>query len=292
MQEENQGATTQDSSSNMDVDSLLSSIDQPTQERQMSEAPPEAQTPEQKQQEFEFNWNGKKIKAPLDKLSQWASQGYDYGQKMAEFNKRQSEFQQQSKQVEEIKSKYSEIDDYVRQNPDWWQHVTQTYEQRLQQAGQNPQGADIRELIKAHTEEAIKPFKEQVEQQKQQELFKKQDAELDTQIQSVREKYSDLDFDAVGEDGKSLMYKVLEFGASNGLNNFDVAFKAFYHDDLIKREATRAKEAYSKDIQKRTKLGLLGTSPTPKQGISDAKYTKSKSYNDLEREALEELGIR
>ncbi len=285
MEENNSG-----SSQSIDVDSVLSSIDDsPSSERAMSDTPPE-QTPQQTTPEYEFTWNGKKIKAPVDKLTQWASQGYDYGQKMAEFNRRQAEFQNQSKQVDEIKSKYSEIDEYVKQNPDWWQHVTQTWEQRTKNLGQDPN--NIRDLAKTYAEEAIKPIKDQIAQREQQELFQKQDQELDSQIKSVREQYTDIDFDAVGDDGKTLLYKVLEFGATKNISDFDIAFKAFNHDTLIKRAERRALESQSKEVQKRTKLGILGTSSTPTRTTQDATNYKQKSYNDLTKEALEELGIR
>lgn len=293
MNEQNVSTDAGSTQTSMDVDALYDSIQNPAPtERQQSEAPQENQVQKtQSPQEFEINWNGKKIKAPIEKVSQWASQGYDYGQKMAEFNKQQQEFQSKSKQIQDIETKYAEIDAYVRDNPDWWNHVTQSWEQKNQTLQQNPQQGNVRDLAKLYAEEAIKPIKEQLQQREQQELYAKQDAELDTQIKSVQEKYPDLDFNTVGEDGKTLMYKVLEFGAQNGISKFDIAFKAFYHDDLVKRESAKAKESVNKQIQRNTKLGLLGKSPTPTKGLSEARDIKNKSYNDLTREALEELGI-
>jgi hypothetical protein len=50
-------------------------------------------------------------------------------------------------------------------------------------------------------------------------------------------------------------------------------------------EAERAKEAMTKDIQKKTKLGLLKENSAPK---TNRENVKAKSYNNLEADILEE----
>ena len=59
------------------------------QERPMSATVDEAPEP----QEFELEVNGKQIKAPWDKVRQWAQLGYSHPQKMNEFKTKETEFQ-------------------------------------------------------------------------------------------------------------------------------------------------------------------------------------------------------
>src|SRR4051812_40705324 len=116
----------------VDVDSLMESVESqgrggiPMTHEAQTDAPAADSTPApdtaaaaaaaQAAEEFEITWNGRQIKAPKDKVLQWASQGYDYPQKMAELKKQREEF-------DRAYSPYKTVDDYAKQNPEWWKHV-------------------------------------------------------------------------------------------------------------------------------------------------------------------------
>ncbi len=116
-----------------------------------------------------------------------------------------------------------------------------------------------------------------------------EDQQLDQLVTEIREKYKDIDWDTPDENGKPLEYRVLEFAQENGIKRFDTAFKAFYHDELIQRAEAQAKQNVSKDIQTKSKMGLLGTTPKPTRGIQAVKDVKNKSYENIMSEIREEI---
>lgn len=282
----------------IDVDKIMSELDAPTPERPMSgpsepssessgnsaqpsQLKPQAQ-PSQVQ-EYEFTWNGQKIKAPVDKLTKWASQGYDYSQRMEAFKRQQQEYDAKLKHY----SRYDEIDQYAKKDPDWWKYVEEQYKNRL--AATDPIGQRLQSVI----DEKLKPVNEFLElkqQQEQQQKIQQQDTALADDIKSIRTKYKDLDFDALDSDGKSLEYKVLEHGVNGNFPSFKAAFLDFYHEQLEKMWESRGREAVSKDQVKRQKLGLSAT-PTPKAKTTSQFDVRGKSYNQILDEIVAQEGL-
>jgi hypothetical protein len=289
---ENQGVE------DVDVDALLQGLDQPAPERPMTGegdavAPPveaaKEELPPPIAQEFEFDWSGKKIKAPIDMiLSKYAPMGYDYAQRMQAFKAEQA---QKAKELEEQYKpyeRYKQVDEYARKDPQWWQHVEQSYQDRLN--SEDPNVVRLKSVL----EEELKPFKEiltQQEQAKEQEKVTKEDSALAEEMKSIREKYSDLDFDAPDAEGKSLDLRIIEHGVQHGIKSYKTAFLDFYHDQLEKRAEARGREANTKEVQKRTKLGLSASTPTPKKALDEGFDVKGKSYNDILNEVTERLGL-
>jgi hypothetical protein len=253
-------------------------------------APAAAQTPAQVAAEIEFSWNGKQVKVPVSdpRVKQWASQGYDYSQRISDVQKRQTEIDQRAQSLSEIENRYKPIDDYVRENPQFWERVTSEW-QREQSGGQaidpnNPLVKHIQNLeSKLGTVEKIT---QSIEQERVALQQKAEDSALDTEIQSLREKHPELDFGTVDASGTSLEQRVIKHAMENKLGSFRAAFRDLLHDDLVKKAEERGKEVVSKNIQQRTKQGLLGTSPTPTRGVSDAQNIKHKSYESLADEAI------
>jgi hypothetical protein len=258
------------------------------------EAPAEAAAPTQQEPapasipELEFDYNGKQIKAPFTdpRIKTWAQQGYDYSQKMAAFNQQRSEYEKQF-------APYKMIDDYAKQNPQWWAEVQKAYESREANRAQGGADSELPEAVKQKLKELdeIKPFISELKQEREQTRIKQEDSALADEIKSIRDKYSNLDWSKVDESGQSLERRVLKHAVDNGIQSFKTAFHDYYHENLIKLHEERGKEQVTKEIQKRTKLGIIGESPTPTKTIRQAENLKSKSYEDVLREAKEELGI-
>ena len=80
----------------------------------------------------------------------------------------------------------------------------------------------------------------------------------------------------------------MELGVSNA-KGFKAAFRDYMHERLVKDAELKGKESAQQEIQRRNKLGLLGTTPTPLKTIQPAVNLKDKSYEELAREALQEL---
>lgn len=284
------------------MDSLIEGTDRPSnQEIPMSEKDVAATTQEKVDNYLEFTHNGKPIKAPVDQVIKWAQQGYDYPQKMAEINKQKMLFEQQQRQLQEQQkefeskfSPYKQIDEWAQKNPTEWQRLNALYQQHQSgvQAGAIPD--NVLPIINQYKQELdeVKKFVASTMEEKEMLARQAEDQKLESDIKSIREQYPDLDFDNPNEEGKSLTYQVIEHAQKHGITNFKTAFNDFYLPNLIKRAETLAKQEVSKGIQKNSKLGVLGKSPTSfKQNYSEPKNISKQSYEDLAKEALQELGL-
>lgn len=279
------------------MDSLVAGMD-----TDINQTMPETETPETPQEnpsEYTFNANGREVKVgDIDSLKKYASQGYNYSQLINEFKQKQDEFSRQQQEFNSKLGQYESIDKYAAENPDWWQHVNKSFEERAQsgkEVQQNINASDLESnpLITGLMDQLkdLSEFKNQIMSEKQQAQLKAEDEQLDNEIKSMREKYSDLDWSSQDENGKNLELQVLEHAQKNGINSFRVAFRDFYHENLIQKAEQRGKEVVSKEIQKNKMLGLLGESPTPFKHFEKEVDPKKMDYDQLEQAALEELGI-
>lgn len=288
-------------SAEIDVDQLLADIEAPRdasipmhspQEETQVEAAPQ---PAQKQQEqYQIQWNGKTIDADIDRIKQWAQQGYDYAQKMADFKNQQNiaqrEFESKRQQYEQRFKQYEEIDQYAQQNPQWWQLVQQQWQNRASDpsAEINPIISQELSTLKQELND-LRQFKTDLVTKEQQKVQVEEDKKLDSEIESMRKQYSYLDWDTKNERGDNLEFQVLRYANERGINDFAAAFKLYNHDRLVSIAEERGKEASVKSLKKQTKLGQLGKFPASNDKISTPKSVREKSYDDLVEEALSEF---
>lgn len=279
------------------IDQLVDRVDSPKEaapEREMTAQP----TPKETIEEYKFTHNGKEINATKEQLIKWASQGYDYPQRMQKLNQERLQWDSQKQEWEKKIAPYRTIDDWAAKNPDKWTQLQQSWQSASNgQVPQNnqgiPQAIDPAYLQKIQNleqrfqqfEPAVNGLLENLSTQK----AAQEDEALDQEIKSIQEKYKDLDFNSIDDNGKSLEYRVLEHASKIGVKNFTTAFRDLLHDELISRAQAQAKQNVSKNIQVNTKLGIIGKSPTPTKGINQVKDVRNKSYNDIEAEIHEEL---
>lgn len=262
------------------------SPEQPTAPAQQSAA-----QPQQTSKEWEIPWNGQKVKASEDQIVKWASQGYDYSQKMNEFSRTREEAERstQAKQqeYEQKFGRYREIDDYVKTNPDWWNHVEQGWAQR-QTHGLPP---EIKQAIEPLVNEMreVKAFHNQIQIERQEQEARKQDEVLGQEISGLQSKYN-VDFASRDEAGQTLEYRILKHAQSLGIPTFKAAFLDYYHDSLEKIYEQRGREAVQKEFQTRRASGLLGTTQAPTLG-RDETPMRARTYDDAHKAALREYGI-
>lgn len=273
------------------ADAVLEAIERPSHD-QIQETQP--QTQPMTQDEWELTVGGKPIKAKREQVMQWAQQGYTAPGKISALTKELESMKQRWAETEpkwkEAESKYGPIDEYVRQNPDFWDHVVQAYQQRQQglQDPSNPLAPVVNDL-RTQLQDLIQ-FKNQMMEERQKTQVQQQDQAYLSTLSEVKKIYPDIDFDTPDEEGKSLEYRVLEYGVKEGIQNFKTAFRDYYHDELVKRAEAKAKENLVKSKQKQTQLGILGIAPQPSRR---AQPDLSKmSYDQIAEMAKEELGIR
>lgn len=274
-----------------DVDALYDRIMNGESEEVASapqvEQPPPAPAPVE---EYEFTWNGKQIKANKDNLIKWASQGYDYSQKMNDFNKRLQETNDRWSKAETLEKTYGPVDEWVKQNPDKWEAL-QSAIHNAQASGQSPELLKKLSALEEKISHAGK-FIETLQQKEAAEKQKQEDDQLSKDIQSIQEQYKDLDWKTVDESGHDLAYRVCEHAVKTGINSFRAAFRDLMHDDLMKFTEAKGRESLTKERQVKTQTGLLGKTQAPTKGLNKPTNIKNKSYDDLAREGLEELGIQ
>jgi len=269
------------------ADELLNTIEQPQDE-----------TPSAPQQHsgFAFTVGGKEVKIDLtkdrDKLIRWAQQGYEYPTKMSEVNKKIQTYEQKLKEwqdkeaiINEYKTKYEPVDKYIKENPQWWS----TVQAQLQQAQNQNKPTDpvINQLIEKVTglEKVASTYQERAQQAQMQQ----EDAAYLKELEEVKKQYPEIDLQTVDETGTTLEAKVIQYALENGIRKFTTAFRDYNHDRLVSLAEQRAKEKVANDKVSKTRLGILGISPTPTTRKTDS--VKGKNYNDLAAEALAELGL-
>ena len=236
---------------------------------------------------FKFTARGKEIEADEGQIIKYAQQGYDYAQSM-------NQLKLQNDELEKKYGLYKQVDDYATKNPEWWNKVNNSFQskdQPVQQASMLNEKIDpaIDELKKQVSE--LSNFQQEILSERKKHQVEQEDKMLIDEIKSIRTNHSNLDWDSVDANGKSLELKVLEHAQQNKISSFKTAFRDFYHDELVKLAEQKGRELVGKDIQKRTKLGLLGETPTPLKRVQEASNPRRKTYDDLMSEALEELGI-
>ena len=253
-----------------------------------------AQEQAQREAEYEYSASGKQIKEPISKILQRASQGYHYAQQMEDYNKRNQELNSKYKN-------YNEIDEYAKTNPDWWNHVESNWKNRQgfqpdQVQGEN-QPAEIDPSIKKFLDpiqkelSELKNFKSELAAREELKRVEQEDLALKSEIESIQKIYPGVDFKTPDAEGKSLELRVLEHAQREGISKFKVAFNDYYLDQIKSLEYERGKEIIAKDQQRKTKLGLLGSSPTPTKQVSRPTDYKNTSYGNLADEALQEMGL-
>jgi len=218
---------------------------------------------------LKYKTDNKEVEEDIGTILKRAGQGYHYAQLIHRLNTEKASWEEKVKNADSLTEKWGRFENYAKENPAWYQH----WEQAWANKGQNlaePEVSDgnIDQKVNALLAEKLAPFQQMLKERDDEKLraqLSKEDQELEQQVKSIREKYKDIDFEATDpESGKSLEYKVLEFGHKHGIKSFDTAFKAFYHDELVKREREAAKAEAAKETQQRTKAGFVepGAAPT------------------------------
>lgn len=250
--------------------------------------------------QLEYKAADKPVKENLQTILQRAQQGYHYAQSMQKlkmeregFETERKTIQQQIEEAKAINDKWSKFEQYAKENPEWYDHWNSAWENRQQAPGQQTAPDDVQARIDAVLAEKLKPFEgllSEKQQLEQKAKIAEEDRLLDESIKSIRSQYKDIDFDRTDpETGKSLEYQVLEFMTQSGMTNFQHAFKAFYHDNLVKREIERQKEAEQKALIDKKKKGIVDEKTVP--GSRKPVDTRNMSWDQLAQLAAKDLGI-
>lgn len=273
------------------VDELYNKVYEPSEEQkeveEVKENSARERRQEEKEPEYEINWKGEVRKVPLSKLKNYAQQSYDYNEKMREYNinkellqKEREDFNNKLKEYEA----YKKIDEYTKTNPDWWNYVQENWN-KLSNNNQNEVNNIPNELTQK-VEEVYSKLKER-EEREQLEMQIKQDEELEKEVTNYKEKYPYFDWKSKDDEGIDLEKRILQHAIDNNISKFSAAANDYLHDEFLKRSKFEGKEDYTNKIRVNNKLGIKEDEIKKKS----KPYDPGKSYDDLAKEALEELGL-
>ncbi len=287
-----------------DETSILGSLDSQAAPEQAPPAAPEPTAPAAPAEEkfWDVPWNGKSIRGTESDLLKWASQGYDYSQKMNELSSKQSEWDRQRQESEARIKPFQEIDSYAQQNPDWWAHVEKNWESREQVKQESllqqlpPEIKPVFENLLSEQKQ-IKEFQAQWHQEKMEQAAKEDDQKLLSTVQELQAKHK-IDFASRDESGQTLEYRVLAFARENGINHpdpqkaFEIAFNAYYQPVWAKHYEMQGREAERKERDKARESGLLSRTPAPASPSQDAAPRgRPRTYEEGYRASLSEHGL-
>lgn len=239
----------------------------------------------------QFDWNGKRI-APdsADKAKTWMQQGYNYSQRAGELNKTQRELQQQRQEWDAKIKRWEEVDTYAKQNPQWWEHVEQQYNNKSQYAQSLP--PEFSQALQPLQEKLGKyeSFMAELQKEREQTQFRQQEDALDKEVESIRTKHSNIDLRSVDATGKTLETRIYEHATQHGIPHFRAAFYDLMSDKLLELSSANGREAAAKAQINQAKSGIIGQTPTPTKGQpKPAQNFKKKSWDEIGREAFEEI---
>lgn len=289
--------------SEAEADALIAHVEAPAEQQQeqvqaTAEQQPAQQPVEEKPlspTEFELSRKGVNKKFPLQKILEFAQQGWDYNEKMSGLKSKEQEILAKSQEYQQLSDKikqYSEVEEYIKKDPDWWTHVREQYQQRITEQSGNPASPVYREIDELKT--TVKSLAEYINEQKQlQEVSRK--AEEDKAFGQDVEKYissnPDFDWNSTDQNGTNLEQRILAHAIENKIGSFRAAANDYLADERARRIELKTKEKMADELKRTSKQGLGPVTNHPTQGIKRAKNVAASSYEDLYREALAEVGI-
>ena len=226
-------------------------------------------------------------KIPWDKASHYLGQGRHYAQNAAQLNQRHAELQNLAAKYKGF-DRYSEIDSYVKQNPQWWEFVEKQWNDRetTQTPGLDPNLLKPFEEKYQKLESMVTPLVESHQMRQRMD----EDKALDEEITKVKEKYADVDFSVTDKNGDTFETQVLKHAYAKGFGSFRTAFLDLHGDKLfeIARANGSSKEAATKATQQ--KQGFLGKTTVPQKSAAPLNVSKM-SWEQLHEQAKKSVGI-
>jgi hypothetical protein len=277
---------------NTNADDIMGAIDRgedPSQLPVGNEQAPTEQAPAGFRKELTVN--GEKIVVDDEsKYDQWAQQGRHYSQQMAELNQQRAEWEAEKAQIEPRLTQYRDVDNYAKENPEWWQHVENSFQSR--------EAHNLTPEIKAALEPVLKDFSEvkefanKLQIERQEEIARREDAALKEEVASLSKEYPEVDFTVADQTGQSFELQILKHAEAQGIPSFRAAFLDYHQNQLQNIYEARGRKAAEDAIAQKNKQGILGRTQAPTQGNAEMLVNpRNKSWDDVLAEAKEALAV-
>jgi len=272
------------------VDEMFAETDSTAEAAPVDAGTPTEQAPQADEPQYSYTANGAERTEPLSVILQRASQGYNYSQQMETLKAQQSAIEERERNAQEIETRWSDVNSYAQENPDWWNHVNQSYQtaQTGVQPADNDQLASAIQPIRAEIDEIknvvndVKGFVGQARQAQEDQTYAQE-------VKSVQEAYPYIDLSQTNEAGESVEHQVLRHARENGIGSFRAAFRDYKHDQIVAHASTAADEARQAAVQQQRRQGIIGVTPTSQKAdgpVDHRRYTDAQlmemAVNDLE----------
>lgn len=278
-----QGAeTTQSGGDSAAIDQALANIGEspmPAGEAQATETPAqEQQAPVWNGEEWKFKWGDKEIVPDSrDKVMTWASQGYNYSQRMGELNKthaqRMAEAEAREAKAKEIEAKFSPfqpLEEYAQKNPGWIEHVNRSYQEALaKEKGLDPNVAQALTPLQQEIESLKADLQRRQaieEQQKVAAQEQQEDQAFDAEIQTTRKlpEFANIDWNARDpQTNETLETRICKHGIDNKIQSFKAAARDYLFPQLLTQQGAQNRLQAVRTQQTQAKAGVLGQTQAP-----------------------------
>jgi hypothetical protein len=288
----------------VNVDQIISDSIAPEPSREVStEGDLSAKDTESTEQEsqassdFMIKHNGQEFNLNDEKYKMYAQKGFDYEQKMHQLRVDKKLWDQERKTQETGIEELRTINDYAKQNPEFERLLKREWN-RIQGGGQaQPESdatrVDTSQLPPAvqHQMNAILERLDSQDRSLNQRSLAEKEAKIEGAIEQYKNNYSDFDWKTKDEFGQTLEDRVTQHAIDNQIRDFKTAANDMLFEEHMKRAQLKSKELAGKEMQKQHKLGLGKVTKESVLATKPAEGIRTKSYNDLAMEALQELGL-
>jgi hypothetical protein len=250
---------------------------------------PQAPQPVQQQQwnpdEYSLNYRGQVIK-PRDRqhLINLAQQGLSYSQSMEVLKRQQQDMQGRYGQ-------YEQMEQLFKSRPDLGPKFAQLLMEQQQQP-QQPQQQYQQQQYQGLPPEIMQKI-EELDKFRGSVIEKQADSQLDNEIDTLKRKFNDQQWDMPDPDGKgTLLYRTMKHAFDNNFQSLESAFKDLMFDHYVTETKANALKSAKENRQQQTRAGIVTGGPQTNPQAPAAQplqYNRGDTYDDALKKALASL---
>jgi hypothetical protein len=213
-------------------------------------------------EEYALNVGGQRI-LPKSKenIIQWASQGYNYGQKTNEIKQKMAEI----KEKEERLSQYEQLNTAFEKNPGFRDQIFDLYKKTQNGTATQQQENQVAKLPPEIMEKLAGVDEVKSELQKLKE--EREDKLLESEIDTLRKKYPNEDWETDSGEG-TLLHQILKKANETGLTDLNDVYKIMRFDQIRTNTEAQTKKQITEEQINNAKKGIVGApgsqKPAPK----------------------------
>lgn len=210
-------------------------------------------------------------------------QGWSYSEAMAQLKGEKEQFESQKGKY----TQYEKLEQAFAQNPAFAQRIWQMYQEAQtgkqqpgqQQVQQDPQYHQLFQTVSS-LQERLRSFDES-----------NADKEVQREVDDIKSKLSDVQWDQVTETGHTLMYDVLNHAYKNRFPSLMAAARDYLWDTQVANAKMAGAQQVATAKQRATKAGVVQSGAnSPVQAQNRKVNVRDVSYDDLAQMALKDLG--